>query len=155
MKTGTRNVQQIASAGVVLIVAITVAWLSYTREPASAFLFPRLISVVFLALSIWNFSRAALGLARVGGGLEVIEVIHIAPGLVVMLLYVFWLAKFLGFYFASTLTFFTLLTLYDTGNRRELKSWTRRALITVFFMTIMYGLFAFVLKVQLPRGLFI
>lgn len=155
MNTEAKKFQQIASASVVLIIAISVAWLSYTREPASAFLFPRLISIVFLALSCWNFSRAVLGMARVGGGLDVTSAMHITPGLVVMLVYVFWLAKFLGFYVASSLTFFILLTLYDSGNRRELSNWTKRVLITAFFMAIMYGLFALVLKVQLPRGLLI
>jgi len=72
-----------------------------------------------------------------------------------MVVYIFWLAKFLGFYVASTLTFFTLLSLYETGNRRQFSNWARRGLITVLFMAIMYGLFAHVLKVQLPRGLFI
>ncbi len=154
MRTSAKNFQQIASGGTILVVAITVAWLSYTREPASAFLFPRLISIVFLVLSCWNFLRAVLGLARVGDGLDVTSAIHITPGLLAMLVYIFWLAEFLGFYVASTLTFFTLLTLYDSGNRRQLSNWTKRILITTLFMTIMYALFAFVLKVQLPSGLF-
>lgn len=155
MGTESKKLQQITSASVVLIVAISVTWLSYTREPASAFLFPRLISIVFLALSVWNFTRAVMGLAKVGGGIDFMGAMHILPGLVVMLIYVFWLAKFLGFYLASSLTFFILLTLYDSGNRREISNWTKRAMITVFFMAIMYGLFALVLKVQLPRGLFL
>jgi len=155
MSTGSRNMQQVSSATIVLIIAISVAWLSYTRQPAEAFLFPRLISIVFLGLSVWNFSRAALGLARVGGGVDITSAMHITPGLVVMAVYVFWLANFLGFYVASTLTFFTLLTLYDTGNRRQLSNWANRAVITILFMAVMYGLFAYVLKVQLPRGLFI
>ena len=155
MTGGSRNIQQISSASIVLVVAISVAWLSYTRQPAEAFLFPRLISIVFLVLSVWNFARAALGLARVGDGIDTPSAMHITPGLLVMALYAFWLAKFLGFYVASTLTFFTLLTLYDTGNRKQLSNWVTRALITVFFMAIIYGLFNFVLKVQMPRGLFI
>jgi hypothetical protein len=48
--------------------AATVTWLSFTREPADAFLFPRIISVVMVLLAAWNFARAALGLARVGAG---------------------------------------------------------------------------------------
>jgi len=155
MSVSSRNLQQISSAGIVLIIAISVAWLSYTREPAEAFLFPRLISIVFLVLSVWNFARAGLGLARVGGGVDVTSAINLTPGLVVMALFAFWLAQFLGFYVASTLTFFTLLTLYDTGNRRQLANWIKRAVITIVFMAVMYGLFAYVLKVQLPRGLFI
>ena len=155
MSVSSRNLQQISSAAIVLVIAISVAWLSYTREPAEAFLFPRLISIVFLVLSVWNFSRATLGLARVGGGIDTTSAMHITPGLIVMAVYAFWLAQFLGFYVASTLTFFTLLTLYDTGNRRELANWATRILITIVFMAIMYGLFAFILKVQLPRGLLI
>lgn len=155
MTSGSRNIQQISSATIILVIAISVAWLSYTRQPAEAFLFPRLISIVFLVLSIWNFARAALGLARVGEGVDTTSAMHITPGLVVMAVYVFWLANFLGFYVASILTFFTLLTLYDTGNRKQFSNWVTRALITVFFMAIIYGLFNYVLKVQLPRGLLI
>ena len=155
MRAGVRNTQQVASASVVLVVAAVVAWLSYTREPVDAFLFPRLISVVFLALSVWNFARAATGLARVGGGLDRTSAMNIAPGLAIMLVYVFWLAKFAGFYVASSATFFTLLALYDPQDRGQASIWIKRVIITAVFMAIMYGLFALVLKVQLPRGLFI
>jgi len=155
MRTGTRNVQQISAATIVLVVAAIVTWMSYTREPASAFLFPRVISIVFFVLACWNFARAAMGLARVGDGLDMIGATNIAPGLAIMAIYIFWLAKFLGFYVASSLTFYVLLTVYYQGNHRQLAGWTKRALITILFMAIMYGLFALVLKVQLPRGLFI
>ena len=62
MRTGARNIQQISAAAIVLAVAAVVAWMSYTREPAAAFLFPRVIAIVFFILACWNFARAAMGL---------------------------------------------------------------------------------------------
>ncbi len=151
----TRNIQQISAAALVLVVAAMVAWLSYTREPASAFLFPRYISIAFLILSVWNFLRAATGIAKTGSGLDPASAMRLAPGLIIMAIYIFWLAKYLGFYVASTLTFFTLFAIYDPEAHTSLRSWLIRALVTIGFMAIMYGLFALVLKVQLPRGLFL
>jgi len=150
-----KKVQQTSAAGVVLIVACIVAWLSYTREPAAAFLFPRYISIAFLVLSIWNFVRAATGMALVGRGMDVSSSIWLAPGLAIMAIYIFWMAKYLGFYVASTLTFIVLLSIYDPSSHTSPRTWLIRAAITIGFMAVMYGLFALVLKVQLPRGLFI
>ena len=155
MRTGARNIQQISAAAIVLAVAAVVAWMSYTREPAAAFLFPRVIAIVFFILACWNFARAAMGLARVGDGMDMVSTTNITTGIAIMAIYVFWLAKFLGFYVASSLTFFVLLTIYFQGSHKQLSSWVNRILITALFMAIMYGLFALVLKVQLPRGLFI
>ena len=39
-------------AGVIMLVGLWVAWISFTQNPAEAFLFPRLISTIFLTLSI-------------------------------------------------------------------------------------------------------
>ena len=156
METSDRNTQQIFMASFVLAVAVMVAWLSYPREPAEAFLFPRLISVVFLVLSVWNFIRAITGIARIGEGVTMSAAIHILPGLVVMAVYAFWMAKFLGFYVASTITFLALLSLYDPAlSHRHVSTWLRRSAITGLFIFVLYALFALLLKVQLPRGLFI
>ncbi|MCP4935709.1 MAG: tripartite tricarboxylate transporter TctB family protein [bacterium] len=150
-----KKVQQTLAAAIVLIVAGIVAWLSYTREPAEAFLFPRYISIAFLVLSIWNFVRAATGMALVGRGMDLGSAIWLAPGLAIMTIYIFWMAKYLGFYVASTLTFIILFSIYDPSSHTSPRTWLARAAITIGFMAIMYGLFALVLKVQLPRGLFI
>ena len=61
--------QHVLSSSAILLIAAAVTTISFTQEPAAAFLFPRLISIVFIALAIWNFARAALGLAKVGEGL--------------------------------------------------------------------------------------
>lgn len=151
--TATR-LQHVVSATVVLVVAAVVAWLSFTQQPAEAFLFPRLISVVFAGLAAWNFARAAGGFARVGEGLSWPTMLNLAPGIAVMFVYVFFAARGLGFYVSSAITFFVIYSLYDPTPIADPRAWGRRLVVTVLFMAVIYGLFALLLKVQTPRGLF-
>ncbi len=142
-------------AGVVLAISTIVTWLSFTQEPAESFLFPRVISVFFIGLAGWNFARAITGLSRVGTGISPVMLKNIVPGLAVMLVFVFFAAKGIGFYVASTLAFFAIYTLYDPAPYSSIKDWSKRGFVTAAFMAIIYGLFALVLQVQTPRGLFI
>ena len=87
------RLQHIISSGIVLIVAALVTWISFTQEPADAFLFPRLIAIFFIGLAVWNFIRAVTGLAKVGEGLDMPSFTNIVPGLLVMSIYVFFAAK--------------------------------------------------------------
>jgi len=136
----------------ILLLAVIVTWLSYTREPAGAFLFPRLISAVMLLLAIWNVVRAALGLARVGSGISRHEMLTVLPGVAVMLVYVLFAAKALGFYTASFIGFVALYALYDPAPHTRPASWLRRIGIAAAFMLVIYALFTLLLKVQTPRG---
>lgn len=146
--------QHIAASGAIAAVGVTVAYVSFTQEPAAAFVFPRLIAVVFAVLAIWTFVKALLGRTKVGQGLSGLEMRNLLPGLVVTLVYAFWAAKELGFYTATALAFFILLTLYDPAPHGEPQTWIKRVLITVGFMAVMYGLFALVLNVFTPREIF-
>ena len=94
--------QHIVASGLVAALGLWVAWVSYTQEPAAAFLFPRIISSVFVVLALWTFAKALLGRTRVGNGLDRRAMLNILPGLAVTLVYVFWAAQALGFYTAST-----------------------------------------------------
>jgi hypothetical protein len=154
MTTSTRRLQHLVPASLVLALAATVTWLSFTREPAGAFLFPRIISVVMLGLAGWNFARAALGLARLGTGLSTGLLIRMAPGAAVTLVYVFFAAKWLGFYVASWLAFAAIYSLYDPAPHSSAAAWARRLLVPAGFMLIIYLLFNTLLKVQTPRGIF-
>lgn len=151
--TATRF-QHILPAGIVFALAAIVTWLSFTQQPAESFLFPRVISVFFISLAAWNLARAATGLARVGSGLTKTMMQNLIPGLLVMLVFVFFAAKALGFYVASTLSFFALYSLYDPAPYSSAKNWIKRFLVTAAFMAVIYGLFALVLQVQTPKGLF-
>ena len=147
------RIQHTIPATVVLAIAATVTYISFTQEPAGAFLFPRLISIFFVGLAIWNFIRAALGMARVGGGLDFQTIKNILPGLIVMIIYIFFAAKNLGFYLSSWLTFMTLFTLYDPAAFSNSKAWAKRLIITTVFMIVIYLLFTSLLQVQTPRGI--
>lgn len=152
--TDLPRAQHVAASGLVAAVGVSVAYVSFTQEPADAFLFPRIISTVFVMLALWTFGKALLGQTKVGNGLDLEGMINIAPGLVVSLIFVFWAAKALGFYTASTVAFFVLLSLYDPAPHGELKSWVKRILITAGFLVVMYGLFAKLLNVFTPREIF-
>lgn len=152
--TDLPRAQHIVASGLVAAVGIAVAYLSYTQQPSEAFLFPRLISTVFVVLALWTFGKAVLGKTKVGNGLTRTELVHILPGLIVALVFVYWAAKGLGFYTASTLAFFILVSLYDPAPHNELKSWIKRIIITAGFLAVMYGLFAMLLTVFTPREIF-
>lgn len=148
------RLQHIIGSGVVAAVGIWVAYVSYTQQPAEAFLFPRLIASVFVVLALWTFAKACLGWTKVGTGITARQFTNLAPGLGIALIYIFWAAKGLGFYTATTIAFFILLTFYDPAPHGALKSWVKRIIITVCFMAVMYGLFALLLKVYTPREVF-
>ncbi len=145
------RLQHVIASGVVAAVGAWVAWISYTAQPAEAFLFPRLIATVFLVLALWTFGKACLGLTKVGGGLSGAQFARMLPGLVIALVYVFWAAKGLGFYTATAIAFFILLSLYDPAPHGSVRTWGKRVIITACFMAVMYGLFAKLLNVYTPR----
>ena len=146
--------QHIVASGLVAAVGLWVAYVSYTAEPAAAFLFPRIISSVFVVLALWTFAKALLGRTKVGNGLSAEALRNIMPGLVVALIFVFWAAETLGFYTASTITFFILVSIYDPAPHGEIQTWIKRAIITAGFLAIMYALFAMLLNVFTPREIF-
>jgi len=147
------SLQQLVATGIVLILALLVGYLSYTQEPADAFLFPQLISIFFVGFAIWSFLRAVMGIAKVGSGVNSKTITNMLPGLALIIVVVYWLAKLFGFYTASTFGFFVLFSLYDSSSNMRPSTWLGRAGITIGFMAVIYGLFALLLKVQTPRGI--
>ena len=152
--TSLPRVQHILASGTVAAVGLWVTYVSYTQQPSEAFLFPRIIATVFVVLALWTFIKALLGRTKVGNGLSAEAMKRIAPGLIISLIFVSWLAKGIGFYTASTIVFFILVSLYDPAPHGDIKSWVKRVLITAGFLAVMYGLFAMLLKVYTPREIF-
>lgn len=146
--------QHIIASGLIAAVGVSIAYVSFTQEPADAFIFPRLISSVFAVLAIWTFVKAVMGRTKVGNGISGEAMRNMLPGLIVAIIYVYWAAKALGFYTATTMVFFVLVSLYDPAPHSEMKSWVKRILITAGFMAVMYGLFALLLNVFTPREIF-
>ena len=143
------------ACGIILLVAIWVCWISFSQAPAEAFLFPRLISVAFVALAGWTFARALLDPQVVEVGITRALVKTILPGVVVAVVYAFFAAKWLGFYASSAITFIVILSLYDPAPHDQIRTWLKRVAVTAGYLAAMYLLFSFVLKVFTPRGLFI
>ena len=146
--------QHIVASGIIAAVGVTIAYISFTQEPADAFIFPRLISSVFAVLALWTFGKAVMGRTKVGNGISGEAMRNMLPGLIVMVVYIFWAAKSLGFYTATTIAFFIMLSLYDPAPHNALKTWLKRIAITAGFMLVMYGLFAQLLNVFTPREVF-
>ncbi|KGK79781.1 hypothetical protein PM03_03600 [Thalassobacter stenotrophicus] len=146
--------QHIVASGLIAAVGVSIAYISFTQELADAFIFPRLISSVFAVLAIWTFGKAILGRTKVGNGISYDAMRNMLPGLIVAIIYVYWAAKAFGFYTATAIAFFILLSLYDPSPHSELKSWGKRLLITAGFIAVMYGLFAQLLNVFTPQEIF-
>ena len=147
------RLQQTIPTGLVLLLAIWITVISFNVEDPGPFLFPRLIAVVMVVLAALSFQRALRGKSRTGTGLDRHLLRNIAPGVGLMLVYVFFVAEYLGFYVASFVAFLALYTLYDPHGHADLTTWLRRLCVSVGFIAVMYGLFALVLKVQTPTGI--
>ena len=143
------------SSGLVALIAVLVCYVSFTSQPSEAYLFPRVISVFFLVLALWTFVKALMGRSRAGNGLSVEMFKNMMPGVIVSAIYIFWAAKSVGFYVSTTVAFFLLVSLYDPSPNSEPKTWIKRIIITVGFIAVMYALFAKILVVYTPRGMFI
>ena len=134
-----------------MLIGLWVAWISFTQNPTEAFLFPRLISTIFLALSIWTFVAAWVKTSDVSSTISTAMWINILPGLIIGAICVFWMSKAFGFYTASTITVFSLISYYDPASHRQISSWAKRILVTAGFIAVMYLLFAMLLGVFTPR----
>ena len=147
------RLQQTVPTGLVLLLAIWITFVSFDVDDPGPFLFPRLIALAMLALAALSFQRALRGKSRTGTGLDRDLLRNVAPGVGLMLVYVFFVAEALGFYAASFVAFLLLYTLYDPQGHGDLKTWVRRLSVSAGFIAVMYGLFALVLRVQTPKGI--
>ena len=71
------------ASGFVACIAIIVCYISFTRQPSDAYLFPRVISVFFLTLALWTFVKALMGLSKVGNGLSAYMFKNMLPGVLI------------------------------------------------------------------------
>jgi hypothetical protein len=76
---------------------------------------------------------------------------NIRPGLIIGGIFAFYLGKALGFYTATAIVVFALVSFYDPAPHGEVKVWIKRVLITAGFVAVMYLLFAMLLGVFTPR----
>lgn len=127
--------------------ALLLLYASFSAEPADAYLFPRLSSVLLavfcLANAVLHFttdksSPVSLALCR-----------RLAPGAAIIVLYVS-LAETAGFYPASVVACFSLCFCYSQSEGRR-RLWTSAA-ATVLVMGLVYFLFGILLQVHTPEA---
>ena len=138
-----------------LVLGLWIAYVSFSVDDPQPYLFPQLISVAMILLSVSALVRAIRGANRTGVGIPLDLLLRIAPGIAVMLAYVLVLAPQLGFYTGSAVGFLTLYSLYDPKPHLSIRTWAMRIAVTVGFMLVIYLVFALALQVQTPRGLFL
>ncbi|MDE0059167.1 MAG: tripartite tricarboxylate transporter TctB family protein [Defluviicoccus sp.] len=150
--TGAGRFQRTAAAAIILAVACWIAFVSFDVEDPQPYLFPQLFSSFMVVLALVVVFRAARGLDRTAAGVAGRTFRNIAPGLAVMLIYVFLLAEWLGFYAAAFLAMLVLYSLYDPNPHRSVRSWAVRLAVTSGFIAVIYAVFAQGLKVHTPEG---
>ncbi len=143
--------QHIIPPAVLTLVGLWVCYVSYTSEPAAAFLFPRIVATVFAVLAVWGLASAVLGDGSGNQGISAQMFRNMLPGIVVGAIYIFWAAKGLGFYTATALSTFVLVALYDPAPHNRLWTWGKRFAITAVFVAVMYLLFSVLLNVYTPK----
>ena len=139
-------------------VALTVAMVaglifraSYFQENAEAYLFPSIIAVVMLALSLLSLAREAFDLCV--DDFQAFPFSRQLPVIVMMVAGV-WLVEILGMYTSALIVLAVVTYWYspqEDGRRRLVSSLSFAAGFTAF----MYLLFTLMLNVQLPRGILI
>lgn len=142
---------QIIPAVLVFCFAVSIAWISFTVEDPEPYLFPQLLSAAMTALAVVNL----VGAFRQGSAsdISVAMLLRLLPGLLVLLGLIAWAAEALGFYVSGCLAMFLIYCLYDP-NAHSLARLAKRLSISVAFMAVLYLLFAKLLQVQTPRGMF-
>ena len=125
------------ASGVIAAISLWICYLSFTQSPSEAYFFPRIISVALALTALFTFVKALLGHSKVGDGLSWDVVRNIVPGLVIGFVYLFWAAKALGFYTASFIAVFLILSVYDPKPNTELAVWLKRLVITIVFIAVL------------------
>ena len=148
------RMSDILPAGLVFALSLLVTYASFSVGDPEPYLFPRLITLGMTGLSLLALVQAFVDAKPAGGSYGLSLIGCIAPGIAVMLIYVFALTEWLGFYVSSTIAFFVLFSLYDPADHVP-SVLAKRAVITAVFMVVIYCVFTLILRVQTPRGLFL
>ncbi len=122
--------------------ACLAVYASYTQTPSEAFIFPQVISTLWLILALCDKNHVMRITQE--------DFLSLLPGLGICIVYVFWAIDFLGFYTSTATALFSLITLYDPAPHTVLKSWTKRVLITGICVIIIYLIFAIILQIYTP-----
>jgi len=140
------EIKNLAIVIFVMILSILLAIASFGAGSPEAYLFPRIITSIMLLLSllllVFHFYEKNYQI-------ETINISKLSPILILIIFFIFT-GEYLGFYFSTSIIFLTVSYFYFP-QKKDVKKLLLILLIGTCFMTTIYFLFSFLLKVQVPR----
>ena len=140
------NIKNIASVLVAIALSILLVIASFSGGHSEAYLFPRIITSIMLVLSLLLLIQHFYGKNHPK---KTINIAKLAPFFILIIIFVL-LGENLGFYLCASLMFLTVCYFYYP-EKKDMKKILFFLLICALFMTAIYFLFTFLLKVQVPR----
>ena len=140
------NIKNIVSVLVAISLSILLVVASFSGGHSEAYLFPRIITSIMLVLSLLLLIQHFYGKNHPK---KTINIAKLAPFFILIIIFIL-LGENLGFYLCASLMFLTICYFYYP-ERKDMKKILFFLLICALFMTAIYFLFTFLLKVQVPR----
>ena len=140
------NIKNIVSVLVAISLSILLVVASFSGGHSEAYLFPRIITSIMLVLSLLLLIQHFYGKNHPK---KTINIAKLAPFFILIIIFIL-LGENLGFYLCASLMFLTICYFYYP-ERKDMKKILFFLLICAVFMTAIYFLFTFLLKVQVPR----
>ena len=140
------NIKNIVSVLVAISLSILLVVASFSGGHSEAYLFPRIITSIMLVLSVLLLIQHFYGKNH---PIKTINIAKLAPFFILIIIFIL-LGENLGFYLCASLMFLTICYFYYP-ERKDMKKILFFLLICAVFMTAIYFLFTFLLKVQVPR----
>ena len=140
------NIKNIVSVLVAISLSILLVVASFSGGHSEAYLFPRIITSIMLVLSVLLLIQHFYGKNH---PIKTINIAKLAPFFILIIIFVL-LGENLGFYLCASLMFLTICYFYYP-EKKDMKKILFFLLICALFMTAIYFLFTFLLKVQVPR----
>ena len=140
------KIKNLAIVIFVMILSILLAIASFGGGYPEAYLFPRIITSIMLLLSVLLL---AFYFYEKNYQTETINISKLSPILILIILFIFS-GEYLGFYFSTSIIFLTICYFYFP-EKTNFKKLLFFLLVGACFMTTVYFVFSFFLKVQVPR----
>jgi len=140
------NIKNIATVLVAISLSILLVVSSFTGGNSDAYLIPRIFTSIMLFLSLLFLIHHFYGKNH---PIKKINIAKLTPFFILIIIFIL-LGENLGFYLCASLMFLTICYFYYP-EKRDMKKVLFFLLISAAFMTAIYFLFTFLLKVQVPR----
>ena len=138
-----------------LFIAIALFYLSFysgTPKEVEAYLFPRTITSIMFAVTIFlfyqNLENKFLERQRKAPSVFPLNLSKLYPVGISILLFIFF-AEDLGFYFSTTILFM-FISIFYSEEKLDISNLIKSSCVCSLFMALIYILFTVLLKVQVP-----